>query len=242
MNLIEKLSKPLSEEDIEFRIGNIQKGDKPKGFSMLAYKTARTDVKRLNEVFGMNWSNEYFYDNKGILCCSISAYDTETKQWIKRADVGTESMTEKEKGSYSDAFKRAGFKWGIGLELYRFPFIWINWNDWNNFQGKLTPKNFDNKKVKIKDYLVEDGEVKKLVLEHKGNIIYSLGVNIQPQAQPQAQPKPQQQIKTITQEQVLELESLLNSETKPKFLAQAKINKLEDLRADWFDRAVASLK
>ena len=42
-----------------------------------------------------------------------------------KQDVGTESSTEKEKGQASDAFKRAGFNWGIGRELYTGPFIWI---------------------------------------------------------------------------------------------------------------------
>lgn len=31
----------------------------------------------------------------------------------------------KEKGEASDALKRAGFTWGIGVELYNSPFIWI---------------------------------------------------------------------------------------------------------------------
>ena len=95
LSLIDKLTAPLSMYDIELRIGTTS----PKGFSLLLYKTARTDVKRLNEVFGIEWKNRYFYDDKGLLCCGISAkYDGE---WIERNDVGTESQTEKEKGSYS---------------------------------------------------------------------------------------------------------------------------------------------
>lgn len=31
-----------------------------------------------------------------------------------------------DKGLASDSFKRAGFNWGIGRELYTAPFIWIN--------------------------------------------------------------------------------------------------------------------
>ena len=33
---------------------------------------------------------------------------------------GTESFADKEKGLASDSFKRAGFNWGIGKELYDF--------------------------------------------------------------------------------------------------------------------------
>ena len=44
-------------------------------------------------------------------------------------DCGIESREDEEgnqkKGEASDSFKRAGFKWGIGRELYTSPFIWI---------------------------------------------------------------------------------------------------------------------
>jgi hypothetical protein len=174
--IIDKLQKPLNVEDIEFRIGNVQKvyqqGKLPKGFSLLAYKTARTDVKRLNDAVGINWRNSYFYDNKGILCCTISVYNEDTNSWVDRTDVGTESNTEKEKGSYSDAFKRAGFKWGIGSELYNMPFIWINWNEYNEHNGKFTPKNFDANSIKVTNYEVKNGDVLVLTLEYKGNLVY----------------------------------------------------------------------
>ena len=50
----------------------------------------------------------------------------EKKEWISKQDCGVEStFGDKEKGEASDAFKRAGFKWGIGVELYTSPFIWI---------------------------------------------------------------------------------------------------------------------
>ena len=55
----------------------------------------------------------------------ISIWDTEKKMWITKWDAGAESYTEKEKGEASDSFKRAGFNWGIGRELYTSPFIWI---------------------------------------------------------------------------------------------------------------------
>jgi hypothetical protein len=144
--LIQKLCNPLDKADIELRVGTTS----AKGFSLLAYKTARTDVKRLNEVCGLNWSNTYFYDAKDILSCAIAIkHDGE---WVSRVDVGTESNTEKEKGSYSDAFKRAGFKWGIGIELYQSPFIWVNWEMKDKKPEGFYPSNLD-----IQEYLVIDG-------------------------------------------------------------------------------------
>lgn len=123
---LNKLSEPLKDSDIELRVGNVFGYNNQFGMSILAYKTARVDRSRLDEAVGpLNWKNEYFYDSKGILCCKISIYCSDKKEWVSKEDVGTESYTEKEKGSYSDAFKRAGFKWGIGTELYNMTDIVI---------------------------------------------------------------------------------------------------------------------
>lgn len=248
MSIINELSKPLSIDDIEFRIGSVAKarqGELPKGFSMLAYKTARTDVKRLNDCVGLNWKNKYFYDTTGILCCEISIYNSEIKEWISRVDVGTESMTEKEKGTYSDAFKRAGFKWGIGAELYNFPFIWINWSDYSEYNGKYTPKNFDNKSIKIDEYVVENAEVKKLKLSHKGTVIFEFGNAIKAQDKPIEKEKAptKKVIEKINEHQAKSLLELFTSEEhKADFLATCKISKLEDLPLAWYDKAIEKLK
>ena len=167
--LIKKLSEPLTKEDVELRIGQTSQ----KGFSLLLYKTARTDVKRLNES-GAIWKNEHIYDAMGLLTCCISIYDTEHSIWIPRVDVGTESLTEKEKGLYSDSFKRCGFRWGIGLELYNAPFIWISW-DMEQRNGKWKPKNFFNSNLKIDEYETKDGKFTKLSISYSGNSINNTG-------------------------------------------------------------------
>ena len=59
----------------------------------------------------------------------MSIYDSEKLEWVSKEDTGTESMTEKEKGLASDSFKRACFNWGIGRELYDYPFICIKLNE-----------------------------------------------------------------------------------------------------------------
>ena len=170
-----KLSEPLAVDEIQFRIKTVKDN---KGFSLLAYKTARVDTKRLNENFGMNWKNKYFYDNKGNLCCEISIYNNDIKEWVGRSDVGKESYTEKEKGLYSDSFKRAAVKWGIGQDLYNFPFVWINWSDWSQYNGKSKPK-FNVSDMKVDKYVYQDNEVKELVLSYKGSPIYKLEKNVE---------------------------------------------------------------
>lgn len=111
----------LKTEDIECRIQKITK----EGAVLLLYKTARVDMRILDEVYGeMNWQRHHEVIN-GNLFCTISVWDSEKAQWVSKQDVGTESNAEAEKGQASDAFKRAGFAWGIGRELYDAPFIFI---------------------------------------------------------------------------------------------------------------------
>ena len=112
----------LTADDIECRIQLITS----KGAAiLLLYKTARVDMRILDEVYGpMNWQRHHEVIN-GNLFCTISVWDENKSQWISKQDVGTESNAEAEKGQASDAFKRAGFAWGIGRELYDAPFIFI---------------------------------------------------------------------------------------------------------------------
>jgi len=220
----QKLSEPLDVQDIEFRIGNTSQGS---GFSLLAYKTARVDTKRLNDVFGAGWTNRFYYDDKSLLCCEISIYVHDLKQWVGRTDVGTESQTEKEKGSYSDAFKRAGFKWGIGAELYDFPFMWVKWDNWDDRGGKKYPK-FMAGNIKVEEYLLQDGEVKKLKLTYDSKVIYEIGKNVKVEEEKKEKP-------VLTEEEmqnrVLEIESLItkSNSDKQKFLLFFKVKTIEDL-------------
>jgi hypothetical protein len=119
MNL-KDLQKPLPIESIDFRIQSINKG----GYAtILAYKDARVDINRLNEVCSpLGWQREHKRDNKN---CVVSIYSTDINQWVSKEDTGTESMSEAAKGLASDSFKRACFNWGIGIELYDYPIISI---------------------------------------------------------------------------------------------------------------------
>src|SRR5690606_27463285 len=98
------------------------------------------------------------------LHCIVSIYNENTGEWIAKEDVGVESMTEKEKGQASDSFKRACFNWGIGRELYDFPFICVKLNE-NEYkvEGGRAKQTYD---LKIKDWIwaveYKDGIVKAL--------------------------------------------------------------------------------
>ena len=115
----------LRADEIECRAAHVKETKNGVGCSLLLYKDARCDMRILDEVYGaMGWERHHEVID-GRLYCTISVRNPETGEWISKQDVGTESNTEKEKGQASDSFKRAGFNWGIGRELYSAPFIWI---------------------------------------------------------------------------------------------------------------------
>lgn len=115
----------LRAEEIEVKIKQVTE----KGALALLYKTARTDMAILDETFGpSSWTNDY-KEIKGNMYCGIAVFMLDIKDWVWRWDCGIESRADDEgnekKGEASDAFKRAGTRWGIGRELYTAPFIFL---------------------------------------------------------------------------------------------------------------------
>jgi hypothetical protein len=131
----------LRADEIECRVQSV----KENGLVLLLYKDARVDMNILDETVGSeNWQNK-FYENKGILFCSLGINTNHNNpekpdRWVWKDDAGVESNTEAEKGNASDARKRAGFAWGIGRELYTAPFTWIPAEKCNINNGKCYDK------------------------------------------------------------------------------------------------------
>ena len=116
----------LTAGEIECRVAQAGKSGDKVWCSILIYKDARVDQRVLDETVGpMNWKTDYCIID-GNLYCVVSIWDKEKNQWIPKQNVGVESNTEKEKGQASDALKRACFTWGLGVELYTAPKIFIN--------------------------------------------------------------------------------------------------------------------
>ena len=126
-NKLDDLQKKLDVSDIEFRVAESKAYMQNNSLSgaycqLLAYKDARTDQARLDNVCGIDgWQNKYFRDSQGVLQCGIGIWSSRMNEWIWKYSNGVPSNFEAEKGEYSDAFKRAGFVWGIGRELYDMP-------------------------------------------------------------------------------------------------------------------------
>lgn len=174
----------LKASEIDCRIQSIgQNKTGAVGTTILLYKDARVDMNILDETVGaMNWQRGHSIID-GNLYCTISIWDEVKEQWISKSDVGTESNTEKEKGQASDSFKRAGFNWGIGRELYSAPFVYIQLDkpEYIERNGKLT----SNAKFKVKDVSYDENRniVRLVVVDSKGKVRYTFGENAQQQTQ-----------------------------------------------------------
>ena len=145
-----KLNTPLKIEEIDFRIQSINKG----GYAtILAYKDARADMQRLDDVFTpFGWKREHTRDNKN---CIVSIWCEKKEQWISKEDTGTESNTEQAKGLASDSFKRACFNLGIGRELYDYPVIQVKLES-NEFKIIPANGNFKERAVPTWDLKLKD--------------------------------------------------------------------------------------
>lgn len=134
----------LREEEIECRVKKVMQS----GVILLLYKTARTDMDILDETVGAeNWDSDY-REIKGNLYAGIGIQCGDRFVW--KWDCGIESREDDEgnqkKGEASDAFKRAGVKWGIGRELYSAPNIFIPEGKVNITNGK-TKDTFSVEKI-----------------------------------------------------------------------------------------------
>lgn len=156
----------LTPSEIDVRISTC--GDK--GVSLLLYKDARCDMNILDETVGAeNWQREH-YDCKGNLFCRVGIKCDD--EWVFKADCGTESYTEAQKGESSDSFKRACFNWGIGRELYTAPFIFVRWGNATKKEKNGKPTCYD--KFKVSTIEIENKKIKSLEIVNQttGELCY----------------------------------------------------------------------
>lgn len=172
--------RPLFADEIEVKVKQV----KENGSVFLLYKTARTDMDLLDETVGPeNWQCDY-QEIKGNMYCAISIWSEKHQQWIRKQDCGIESREDgdgnEKKGEASDAFKRAGFKWGIGRELYTAPFIWVSSDI---VKTKAVGNGFRVSDPFAKFYVAkieyaENGDICELVIkDNKRNTVFTYGKN-----------------------------------------------------------------
>jgi len=125
--ILEALQKPFPASEIKLKIQAKTKKDPNKGI-IVAYIDARNTMERLDEVLAGDWSDAYrdvVLGNKTGTECML------TVAGVTRADIGdpeSDGMDNSLKSSYSDAFKRAAVKFGVGRFLYSLPKMFAELN------------------------------------------------------------------------------------------------------------------
>lgn len=137
----------LDKEQISVKVKQVTEH----GAVALLYKSARVDMDMLDTYVGQgNWECDY-KEIHGNLYCGIGIYDTDRGAVIWKWDCGIESAQDdgnEKKAEASDAFKRAGFRWGIGRELYSAPFTFLKVDTVQDTNRKWKLKNaFDRFEV-----------------------------------------------------------------------------------------------
>lgn len=119
------LAAPFAPEEIEWRLGSVSKAQK-RGMA-LAYLTARPVMDRLDAVCGhAGWQCRYSHVGPTTVCeIGINVGPAGDGIWLWKADGAGQSDIEAEKGSLSDAFKRAAVRWEIGRYLYHLDSPWV---------------------------------------------------------------------------------------------------------------------
>lgn len=209
---LRQLNQPVDIKDIDFRVQSVTKS----GFAViLAYKDARYDMTMLDKVIGPdNWARDHKVIN-GRLYCGIGIRRpaelnkgsggavVSPSEWVWKWDVGVESNTEKEKGQASDSFKRAGFNWGIGRELYDFPFICIKLDKDEFYVDNGRAKATNKFKLKEFNWAIErkDGKIIKLTASYAGIQRYNFSANPpKPTSKSKSKPKSDSESKVIPKE------------------------------------------
>lgn len=119
---IAALRAPFPAEEIHWRAGATNKeGNRALA---LAYIDARAVMDRLDEVIGpTGWADTYEEWKAGAVKAGIGICNEE---WVWKYDGADDTNFEATKGGFSDAFKRAAVKWGIGRYLYQLPRVWVS--------------------------------------------------------------------------------------------------------------------
>ena len=166
----------LNADEIDVKVGSVTGS----GYTLLLYKNARVDMAILDETVGAeNWQRDH-KEVKGNLYCGIGIWTDKFTDWVWKWDCGVESaFGDKEKGEASDSFKRAGFNWGIGRELYTSPLIFVDAEtnyDESKKVYKIADKNEQKRsqRMRVKDITYnEKGEIDRLIIvDNKGIQVY----------------------------------------------------------------------
>ena len=208
----------ITKGDIEIRVQSCGISKKGKKWAkLLPYKDARFDMNTLDKIVGVaNWQRKH-YECKGTLFCEIGIkIDNE---WVWKGDAGVPSNAEAAKGEASDSFKRAGFNWGIGRELYTAPNITI-FDDCLELEINKNGKGYKcNNTFEVTHLVVENKKIKELKIATNGTEIFSYPEKKTSYNKPKQVTQTQQALKTmlLNLKSVMDEKGITEEQVKEKF-------------------------
>jgi hypothetical protein len=115
------LRRPFAPGAVKFKVQAQIPKDNPSKALVVGYIDARLVTERLNKVCPHLWHDEYERLDGKVLLCRL------TVDGITRQDVGEAGAIGK--AAFSDAFKRAAVKFGVGVSLYALPPFFLEMKD-----------------------------------------------------------------------------------------------------------------
>lgn len=125
------LRRPFTDAAVKWKLQTSWKG----GGLVVPYIDARLVIERLNLVCPHLWSEPEYVPLGKSLICKL------TIDGITRQDLGS---GYEGKGLFSDAFKRAAVKFGVGVSLYALPKLILNDKDGHLERKQRGDKEFVN--------------------------------------------------------------------------------------------------
>lgn len=228
----------LQKQQIEVKVKKVVQS----GAILLLYKTARTDMDILDSTVGpQNWTNDY-REIKGNLYCGIAIRNDD--EWIWKWDCGIESRSDgdgnEKKGEASDAFKRAGFRWGIGRELYTAPFVFATLpteKQGAGFRLVGTPK------FRVDEIAYQDDAISRLRImcetRNTETEVFRFGMQGAPQRK---SPSPAAQPARIARGQMDYIRAVCSEAEIQAILRKQKLERLEDMLFEKAKRVAEQLQ
>lgn len=154
---------------VEFSRGEIKQ--RKQAGRTLDYVTARTVMNRLDTVLGPeNWVDEYTPGEHSVACRLTITLPDGSK--LTKCDAGgyagMADEGDDDKSGYSDAFKRAAVKFGVGRHLY---------GDGVPFYATDRRETVDPSTRELDQYIVESLEAAEVALTQDGEVVREMPVN-----------------------------------------------------------------
>lgn len=164
--MLDRLRAPFPANTVQWRLGSTTK-DKKRGLA-IPYMNKKMIIDRLDQVMGpANWKDASTMnpDGKTVTVELSLRIDGE---WIAKSDGAGQTDHEGEKGAYSDAFKRAAMKWGIGLYLFDVPKEWIEIEPFHD-SYRIPNDEFDYLASKLTLFTKKLAQTKPVLAPSNGN-------------------------------------------------------------------------